>query len=76
MLINSTSYLFYWVAGSLVARDLATIFWLRVAMPKTNRAALEGRLKHLSPMQHPKCADMLVVVGRASAGLKHHFQRI
>lgn len=86
-LISTTSYLFYWAARvkgdsargaesrELVARDLATTFWLRVAMPDTNKAALEGRLKHLSPMQHPRYPDMLVVVGRAAAGLRHHFQK-
>ena len=86
-LVSTTSYLFYWAARlrgdnaggdqsrELVARDLATTFWLRVAMPDTNKAALEGRLKHLSPMQHPRYPDMLVVVGRAVAGLRHHFQK-
>ena len=44
-------------------------------MPETNRAAVQGRLKHLSPMQHTKYPDMLVVVGRATAGLQHYFQR-
>ena len=84
-LIRSTSFLFLWVARikvdgefqlvDLKARDMATIFWIRVAMPATNKAAMEGKLKHLSPKQHGLYPDMLVVVGRAAAGMQHHFQK-
>ena len=83
-LVRSTSYLFMWfvkmytpeglsVGG--VARDMAITFWLRVAMPASNKAAAEGKLKHLSPMQHPKYGDMLVVVGRSVRGLRQYFQQ-
>ena len=58
-----------------MARELAEIFWLRVAMPETNRAAIAGKLKHLSPLQHSMYPDMLVVVGRAVTGFKQFFQK-
>ena len=59
----------------LMTREMAMIFWMRVAMPATNQAAGEGKLKHLSPMKHAKHQDMLVVVGRAVQGLQNLFQR-
>ena len=85
-LVRSTSFLFYWVVNvrvgssngmslDLLAREMATIFWMRVAMPATNKAAMEGKLKHLSPKQHRLYPDMLVVVGRAASGMRHHFQQ-
>ena len=58
-----------------MARVLAEIFWLRVAMLETNRAAIAGKLKHLSPLQHSMYPDMLVVVGRAVTGFKQFFQK-
>ena len=70
-LIRSTTFKFYWVAKcrckrnksdlsvDLMARELAEIFWLRVAMPETNKAAIAGKLKHLSPLQHSMwCCDI------------------
>ena len=44
-------------------------------MPETNRAAVQGKLKQLSPRQHCKYPDMLVVVGRAAPGMQSLFQR-
>ena len=58
-----------------MAEDLAVTFWLRVAMPATNKAAAEGRLRNLNPKQHFKYPDMLVVVGRAVAGFQNMFQK-
>ena len=66
--MKSTSYLFWWVASvrvgtcegmsvDIVAREMATTF-----MPSTKRAAIEGKLEHLS---------MLVVVGRANGFPAH-----
>ena len=78
-LVKVTSSLFYWLAKErsdgvksveLVARDMAVTFWLRVAMPATNKAAMEGKLKHITPFQHEKYPDMLVVVGRAVSGFQ------
>ena len=86
-LIRSTTFKFYWVAKcrckrnmsdlsvDMMARELAETFWLRVAMPETNKAALAGKLKHLSPLQHSMYPDMLVVVGRAVTGFKQFFQK-
>ena len=83
-LVCSTSYLFRWLATTqcgpeqsieVVAREMAIRFWIRVEMPHTNQAAVEGRLKHLSPFQHGKYSDMLVVSGRAAPGLKQYFQK-
>ena len=86
-LIRSTTFKFYWVAKvrckrntsdlsvDMMARVLAEIFWLRVAMLETNRAAIAGKLKHLSPLQHSMYPDMLVVVGRAVTGFKQFFQK-
>ena len=59
----------------VLARDMAITFWVRVAMPATNKALLQGRLKHLSPMKHTKYEDMVVVVGRASKGFQQLFQK-
>ena len=81
---RSTSYLFKWYvlvfgdkssAGMGMAEDMASTFWLRVAMPATNLAASQGKLKHLNPQQHFKYPDMLVVVGRAVAGFQNLFQK-
>ena len=59
----------------MVAKDMSVTFWMRVAMPETNRAAVQGKLKHLSPRQHSKYPDMLVVVGRAAPGMQSLFKR-
>ena len=83
-LVKKTSFLFKWLAGvqcggdqsgDLVAREMAVTFWMRVAMPATNKAAAAGKLKHLSPMQHSRYPDMLVVVGRVSQGFQSLFQK-
>ena len=51
-LVKKTSFLFKWLAGvqcggdqsgDLVAREMAVTFWMRVAMPATNKAADEGQ---------------------------------
>ena len=48
---------------------MADNFWMRVAMPATNKAdGTAGKLKHLSPIQHSEFMNMLVVVGRVSQG--------
>ena len=83
-LVKKTSFLFKWLAGvqcggdqssDLIAREMAVTFWMRVAMPATNKAAAAGKLKHLSPMQHSRYPDMLVVVGRVSQGFQSLFQK-
>ena len=83
-LLQKTAYLFKWFVrlgclgeGSveMLAREMAITFWMRVAMPATNEALVKGKLRHLSPMKHVKYEDMLVVVGRASKGFQHLFQR-
>ena len=84
-LVQSTSSLFCWLircrkgraelSVELLAREMAVVFWVRVAMPETNKAAMEGKLKHLSPLQHAKYPDILVVVGRAVAGFRQYFQK-
>ena len=57
-----------------MAEDMAVKFWLRVAMPATNLAASQGKLKTLNPRQHHKYPDMLVVIGRAVAGFQNLFK--
>ena len=52
---------------------MAVLFWIRVAMPQTNEAALAGKLKHLTPFKHGKYTDILVVSGRAKSGLQQFF---
>ena len=83
-LIRNTGYLFQWLASvqfgegqssDMLAKEMSVIFWMRVAMPATNRAAVQGKLKHLSPMKHSRYPDMLVVVGRAAPGLQSLFQK-
>ena len=74
-LVKKTSFLFMWLAGVQGSREMAVIFWMRVAMPATNKAAAAGKLKHLSPMQHSRYRDMLVVVGRVSQGFQSLFQK-
>ena len=83
-LVRSTSFLFKWVAGvqccgnqssDMVAKEMAVNFWMRVSMLATNKAAAAGKLKHLSPMQHSRYPDMLVVVGRVSQGFQSLFQK-
>ena len=74
-LVRSTSFLFKWYAKmtcfgdqsvdmvavvDMVAKEMAVTFWMRVAMPATNRAAASGKLKQLTLMLHPKYSDMLV----------------
>ena len=49
------------------------MFWIRAAMPATNHAAAEGKLRHLDPKAHPKYPDVLVVIGRASQGFQSLF---
>ena len=83
-LVRSTSYLFMWRAKilcgdgqsvDLLAKEMSIIFWMRVAMPATNKAASEGKLKHLSPLQHSRYPDMLVLIGRAVKGFRSLFQK-
>ena len=81
-LVRKTALLFKWFipvseesAVEVLARDMAITFWVRVAMPATNQALLQGRLKHLSPMKHTRYEDMVVVVGRASKGFQQLFQK-
>ena len=63
------------IPGLGMAEDLPVMFWLRVAVPATNKAAAEGKLRNLNPKQHFKYPDMLVVVGRAVAGFQNMFQK-
>ena len=55
--------------------DMAEMFWIRVAMPATNKAGLEGRLNHLTPKKHDVYEDVVVVTGRALEGLKYYLQK-
>ena len=78
---HKTSLLFCWfirvhskeASSPRLAEKLAVIFWVRAAMPLTNLAASEGRLKHLNPKQHPDYPDLLVVTGRVSLDRKVGF---
>ena len=80
-LVRKTSYLFLWYAKVLsdhsisvhLSKELAVMFWIRAAMPATNHAAAEGKLRHLDPKAHPRYPDVLVVIGRASQGFQSLF---
>ena len=81
-LLNKTSLLFKWRAKVLRKRGqiasehaMAEMFWMRVAMPATNKAGSEGKLKHLTPKKHDLYEDVIVVTGRALDGMKHYLQR-
>ena len=81
-LLRKTAILFQWRAkvlskkGIVVAsKDMAEMFWMRVAMPATNKAGSQGKLKHLTPKKHDKYDDLIVVTGRAAEGLKHYLQK-
>ena len=55
--------------------NMAEMFWMRAAMPATNKAGLEGKLKHLTPKKHDVYEDVIVVTGRALEGMKHYLQK-
>ena len=81
-LLNKTSLLYRWRAKVLMKKgqaasehDMAEMFWMRVAMPATNKAGLEGKLKHLTPKKHDVYEDVVVVTGRALEGMKHYLQK-
>ena len=81
-LLRKTAMLFQWRAkvlskrGQTVSeRDMAEMFWMRVAMPATNKAGKEGKLKHLTPKKHDVYDDVVVVTGRALEGLQHYLHR-
>ena len=57
----------------VLAQEMVWIFWMRVAMPETNKALTQGKLKNLSPKRHAKYKDVLVVVGRAVTGIQNFF---
>ena len=74
-LIRRTSIFFMWFVRVLgekghgahkLAENMAIMFWIRAAMPATNVAVSEGKLKNLNPQQHPKYPDVLVVIGRVT----------
>ena len=56
-------------------RDSALMFWIRAASPATQKARADGRLKNLTPLQHDKYPEVLVVKGRAMEGLKTFFHQ-
>jgi hypothetical protein len=60
---------------AVAGRDMAEMFWMRVAMPATNKAGTEGKLKHLTPKRHNVYGDVVVVTGRALEGMKHYLQK-
>ena len=81
-LLRKTAVLFQWRVRMLkkkgvavTGRDMAEMFWMRVAMPATNKAGTEGKLKHLTPKRHDVYGDVVVVTGRALEGMKHYLQR-
>ena len=45
-------------------------FWIRTAMPATRKALKEGHLKKLTVWE---CNEMIVVTGRAEAGMKKYY---
>ena len=81
-LLRMTAMLFRWRVrvlakkGILVtSKDMAEMYWMRVAMPATNKAGAQGKLKHLTPKKHDQYDDVIVVTGRAIEGLRHYLQR-
>ena len=81
-LLRKTEMLFKWRAkvlekkGIVVSgKEMAEMFWMRVAMPATNKAGAEGKLKHLTPKRHDVHEDVIVVTGRALEGMRHYLQR-
>ena len=81
-LLRKTAILFHWRAKVLNKKgqsvrelDMAEMFWMRVAMPATNKAGLAGKLKHLTPKKHDIYEDVVVVTGRALEGLRHYLQK-
>ena len=54
---------------------MATMFWVRVAMPETVQAAKSQKLKTLSPKLHSEFPDVLIVSGRTKGipYLQHDF---
>ena len=82
ILLRKTATLYHWRAKvlnkkgiSVRERDMAEMFWMRAAMPATNKAGLEGKLKHLTPKKHDIFEDVVVVTGRALEGLRHYLQK-
>ena len=55
---------------TVTERELAVRFWVKVAMPTTREAKEQGKLKKLTLWEHE---NLLVVSGRAEAGLKKYF---
>ena len=80
-MVRKTAMLFRWRANVLSKKgkvvdekDMAEMFWMRVAMPATNQAGLEGKLKHLTPKRHDVYDDVIVVTGRVLEGMIHYLQ--
>lgn len=76
-LLRRTGNLFKWrlvktgcVGLEGAMKQAAVEFWIQAAMPATWKAGQRGKLKHLTPEQHPKYKDMLVIKGRATRGLE------
>ena len=81
-MVRKTAMLFRWRANVLSKKgkvvdekDMAEMFWMRVAMPATNKAGSEGKLRHLTPKKHDVYDDMIVVTDRALEGMKHYLHR-
>ena len=77
-LVEKTAVLFRWLektlakrqtGGTGTARSRAVLFWIRVAMPATREAHAKGKLSKLSLWEHD---GVLVVTGRAQAGLRYY----
>ena len=81
-LLRMTGMLFRWRVKvlkkkgiSVSEKDMAEMYWMRVAMPATNKAGTEGKLKHLTPKRHDVYEDVIAVTGRALEGMRHYLQR-
>lgn len=79
MLVRKTGLLFRWIvkvlkkqqaAVKVTEKDLAVLFWVKVAMPATRKAYEEKKLTKLSLWEHE---NMLVITGRAQEGLRYYF---
>ena len=77
-LLRRTGYLFRWIVqvinkrgeGLVTERQLAERFWIRVAMTNTREAWKKKKLTKLTLWEHE---GLLVITGRAEAGLKKYF---
>lgn len=77
-LLRRTGYLFRWflrlvrVKQKVIIpeKEMATAFWINIAMPATRKALTEGKLKQLTTWEKD---GIVVVTGRAEQGLKNYY---